>query len=373
MSTLPALFARTNTGKIQQWTVEFEGNRYRTSYGQTDGAIQTTNWTVCQPTNEGRANQRTSEQQAEFEANALWKKKKDSGYYESIKDVDVQAFVEPMLAKKFEDYQEQLTFPIYSQAKLDGLRCIAKKDGLFSRNGKRYYSVPHIEETLKPLFDANPTLILDGELYCDKFANDFNAICSLVKKTKPSASDIEASSAAIEYHVYDIVDTEHVFSERNSRYKEIITSLRSNVSKCPIVEVETTEINTKDQLDELYTQYLEKGYEGQMVRFNKKYETKRSKYLLKRKEFQDKEYVVLDIIEGEGNKQGVAGAMVFESERGIKFNSNIKGNREFLRDIWENKQEYIGKLATVKFFNLTPDNNLPRFPYVTSFRESFDM
>ena len=35
---------------------------------------------------------------------------------------------------------------------------------------------------MKPLFETNPDLIFDGELYADKFANDFNAICSLVKK-----------------------------------------------------------------------------------------------------------------------------------------------------------------------------------------------
>ena len=33
---LPMLFARTNTGAIQTWTIEAEGNKYRTHYGQLD-------------------------------------------------------------------------------------------------------------------------------------------------------------------------------------------------------------------------------------------------------------------------------------------------------------------------------------------------
>jgi DNA ligase-1 len=105
-----------------------------------------------------------------------------------------------------------------------------------------------------------------------------------------------------------------------------------------------------------------------MVRLNTKYENKRSKNLLKRKDFQDKEYTILNIIEGEGNKAGMAGAMVFENDLGIRFNSNIKGSREYLKELLKNKRELIGQEATVKFFNLTPDNNVPRFPYVISIR-----
>ena len=42
---------------------------------------------------------------------------------------------------------------------------------------------------------------------------------------------------------------------------------------------------------------------------------------------------------------------------------------ELLRDLYE----YIGKQATVKYFNLTPDDELPRFPYVTNIdRESYE-
>jgi hypothetical protein len=124
MKSLPILFARTKTGSIQQWSVELEDNKYRTIFGQVDGKIQTTKWTVCEVTNAGRANERKPEEQALFEAEALWKKKKDSGYFESINDIDVIKFVEPMLAKNFEEYSDKLKFPVYCQPKLDG--CLHK-------------------------------------------------------------------------------------------------------------------------------------------------------------------------------------------------------------------------------------------------------
>ncbi len=79
---LPMLFARTNTGAIQTWTIEVDGNKYRTHYGQLDGAIQITEWTLCVGKNTGKKNATSNEDQAVKEAKATWKKKKESGYFE---------------------------------------------------------------------------------------------------------------------------------------------------------------------------------------------------------------------------------------------------------------------------------------------------
>ena len=365
---LPILYARTQTGAIQQWSVYTEENKYQTVFGQIDGKLQTTNWTICQGTNMGRSNERSPEQQAEFEAEALWKKKKDSGYFENISDIDISKFVEPMLAKNFEDYKDKISFPVYCQPKLDGIRCVVTKDGMHSRNGKEFNSCPHIQEQIKDFFSKHPDVVLDGELYNHDLKHDFNKITSLVKKTKPTQTDLYETENLVEYWVYDVVFGDSIFSKRSSFIKEELTNKSKNIKVVPT----DTAVN-QNELDQHYTSYLDQGYEGQMVRLNKLYENKRSKSLLKRKEFQDREYTILNVIEGEGNKTGMAGAMVFENELGISFNSNIKGDRDYLKEIWANKQSCIGKAATVKFFNLTPDNKLPRFPYVIKVREDFDV
>ena len=365
MTTLPTLFARTNTGAIQQWSVESSDGSYRTTFGQVDGKLQTTNWTECHETNTGRSNQRTPEQQAQFESKALWKKKKDSGYFETIEEIDMPTFVEPMLAKNYEDYKDLIKFPIFSQPKLDGIRCILTKDGMFTRNGKRIESCPHIFKQLQTFFIDQPSLVFDGELYNHNLKHDFNKITSLVKKTKPTIEDIKESAELVQYWVYDIVDTTKTFKERNEWINfELFTKEYASIK--PVWAARPT---NSQELDTLYAEYIQHGFEGQMVRLDTKYENKRSKNLLKRKEFQDREYTILDVIEGEGNKAGMAGAMVFENELGISFNSNIKGSREYLKELWATKQELIGKEATVKFFNLTPDNQVPRFPYVISIRD----
>lgn len=361
---LPTLYARTNTGSVQQWTVEVSENSYRTIFGLVNGKLQTTNWTVCQETNSGRSNLRTSEQQANFEALALWKKKKDSGYFENIEHVDSSSLIEPMLAKNYENYKQELTFPLYSQPKLDGIRCIATKDGMFTRNGKTIVSCPHVNDQLRSLFIESPDLIFDGELYNHQLKHDFNKITSLVKKTKPSADDIKESEKLIEYWVYDICDNKKTFDQRIRKIESYFLSGNFNSIKA----VATAFPSDPLQLNELYSTYIENGFEGQMIRNNTKYENKRSKNLLKRKDFQDKEYVIIGVLEGEGNKAGMAGAFMLTNESGTKFNSNIKGSREYLIELWNDRINLIGKQATVKYFNLTP-GNIPRFPYVISIRD----
>ena len=358
---LPTLFSRTSTGAIQEWTAEVEGDKYRTIHGQIDGKKQTTEWTIAKPTNVGRSNERKGEAQAEFEARALWKKRSERGYYEDVNDIDKPPFIEPMLAQKYVDHRDKIVFPIWSQPKLDGIRCICTRQGMFSRNGKNIVSAPHIRRSLQNFFESFPDVILDGELYADKLANDFNKICSLVKKQKPTDKDIEESKYKIEYHIYDILDTGMKFSDRlawlweNMRHGGAIGLVRTQLAE------------NQKQLDDLYELYLSKNFEGQMIRVDAPYEQKRSKYLLKRKEFQDAEYRILEIGDGEGNRSGMAGFAILENKDGSTFRSNIKGTHEFLAELLQDKDSLVGQMATVQFFNLTPDG-VPRFPYIIAIR-----
>jgi DNA ligase-1 len=367
---LQTIYKKTKTGATQEWTIEIEGNKYRTHSGQVGGAITTNEWTVVYGKNTGKANGTTDEEQALKEAEAKRTKKLESGYFEDVNNIDTKQYFEPMLAAKWEDYKDKIQYPIYSQAKLDGIRCILTKDGMFSRNGKPIISAPHIFDSVKPLFETNPDLIFDGELYADKFANDFNKIVSLVKKTKPTADDLKESKELIEYHIYDLPSSNKNFIHR-AYDLAILFETRSELHPhCRIVE--TYKVPSEDVVTELYEKYVEEGYEGQMLRLDSKYENKRSKSLLKHKSFVDEEYQILDIVEGEGNRSGTAGYMVFNTGEGKRFKSNIKGTWEETAEMLKNKKELIGKQATIKYFNLTPDG-IPRFPFVINIdRNSYE-
>ena len=353
---LETIYKKTKTGATQEWTIEVVGNKYRTHSGQVDGAITTNEWTICYGKNEGKANGTTDNEQALKEAVAKRTKKLESGYFENIKHINKTQYFEPMLAAKWEDYKDKIQYPIYSQPKLDGIRCIVTKDGMFSRNGKPILSAPHIFDSVKPLFETNPDLILDGELYADKFANDFNKIVSLVKKTKPTDADLVESKKNIDYHIYDLPSVDDTFRVRYST----LCSLRLP-KECIVVK--THIVKSEDILMERYGEYVEAGYEGQMLRLDSKYENKRSKSLLKHKSFVDEEYIIKDICEGEGNRTGTAGYMVFETADGKPFKSNVKGTWDETAEMLKSKKELIGKQATIKYFNLTPDG-IPRFPFV---------
>ena len=357
---LKTLYSRSVKGKINEFVIEIEDDKYRTITGFTDGIKTTSQWTVCKA-----KSYCTAEEQALKEATAIHRKKKETGSFENIKDIDNEIHFEPMLAHKWEDQKDKIKFPVYSQPKLDGIRCIVKKDGMWSRNGKKIVSAPHIFDAIEHLFKADPNLIFDGELYADKFANDFNAICSLVKKTKPTWADLNEAKDKIQYHIYDLPSNDDTFVKR---YKKLTNM---SLPQCCIL-VKTEQLDNLNDVNAYYEDYMSAGYEGQMIRLDSKYENKRSKSLLKHKSFIDEEYIILDVEEGGGNKTGMVGSFVFKTKEGKTFNSSPKFNWEECIKMWNDRKNLIGKTVTVKYFNLTPDG-VPRFPYVIKIdRESYE-
>lgn len=362
MKEYPIIYKRTATGAIQQWQQEVEGGKYRTISGQVDGKLVTTDWVTCEGTNIGRANERTPEQQAVFEVEANYKLKLDKEYHKSIDTIDEVKVFLPMLAKDYKDHKHKLDFEkgVFVQPKLDGMRCIATAHGLFSRNGKPILSVPHIWEALEAYFEDSPYLVLDGELYNHEYKDDFNAIISAAKKTKPSAKDLEESAALIQYHVYDIPSYEGTFAERAGTLAALEDEYRW-LNGDSLRLVETHYCADEEAIDAAYGKFLERGYEGLMVRADAPYVNKRTDALLKRKEFIDKEFICTDIEPGNGDWAGKAKRAFFQLPGlDVTFKATPTGTMEFCEDLLKNKHLYIGQPATVRYFALTPDG-VPRF------------
>lgn len=365
MSNFPIMYKRNTNGSINQWQIFVDGDSFYTEEGQVGGVISRSKPTKCEPKNVGRANWTTAEEQAIAEAEAKIRKQKDKGYTEDINNVDSSVtYYKPMLAHKFAEHEAKVKYPIGAQVKLDGIRCVLRKDGGWTRNGKKHMCIPHIEEAYKPLFDKYPNMILDGELYNHDLHDDFNRLTSLIKKTKPTYDDLEDAEHLVKFYCYDApvignLNETNTFMERYKAMRELLKDM-------PYTEIVKTEIiNSKAELGAFHQKVLEQGYEGAIVRvINAPYENKRSKNLLKLKIFDDDEFIIEGIIEGKGNKTGMAGAVETHSKSGQYFTSNIKGPHSLLRQMWLNKQDYIGKKCTIRYFGLTPDKLIPRFPYV---------
>ncbi len=112
---LETIYKKTKTGAIQEWTIEVSDNKYRTHSGQVGGQITTNAWTIVYGKNEGKANGTTDNEQALKEAIAKRTKKLESGYFENIKHINKTQYFEPMLASKWEDSKDKITYPIFSQ------------------------------------------------------------------------------------------------------------------------------------------------------------------------------------------------------------------------------------------------------------------
>lgn len=361
----PTLYTVDSKGKTRTWRMEVDGDRYRSIAGLLDGEKVESGWTIAQPKNVGRANATTAEQQAELEVLAEYKKKRDRKYHDDLAEVAGAKFFAPMLAHEFKSLPPGRA---YSQPKLDEVRCIATATGLFSRQGKPFTAVPHIAEALAPLFAKHPMLVLDGELYQHELRDDFNQITSIVRKVKPSAEEIAIAAEKIQYHVYDLPSSEAEFETRAGELDMLLADFPHPALKL----VPTAIVEDAEELDTLYGQYLTEGYEGQMVRFNTLYEVgKRSKNLLKRKEFQSQEFPVSRIIEGVGNWAGYAKAVEFilpgdkRLANGDRPKAGIKGSQAFTRELLG---KATPKETTIRFFALTPDG-IPRFPIAVDFHE----
>lgn len=351
------IYKRDSLGNVRTWQFEVEGPMWRTIAGLADGQKVVSTFTQCTP-----KSQDTAEAQALFEAEAERRKKLERSYHERMEDLDTPNFFQPMLAQT---YKGGMPAPlVYCQPKLDGIRCIASGKGLFSRQGKRIFGVPHIEEALDPIFEVFPDLVLDGEFYNHDLRDDFNTITSVVRRQKLKPSDIELSRSTIQYHIYDVPDTTSLFSQRftpeaSYAFELILTSpfLRS---------VPTIVAASVEEIQANYERFVADGYEGQMIRIDGYYEQKRSNLLLKHKSFVTDEFKLVDIQEGLGNWSGYGKRIVCELPDGRTFGAGVKGNQAFTKSLLEQRNHYIGGEVSVRYFALTPDG-VPRFPVAVDF------
>jgi ATP-dependent DNA ligase len=365
------LYHKDSTGKIRIWGLEQDGKGYRTNSGIDGGQVVTSDWVVVEGKCLGQANATTATEQATKEILAKYKKQKESGYFENIKDVNNTTYFEPMLAHKYLEHKDKIDWSkgVCVSPKLDGVRCIMTSEGAFSRTGKPFVSFPHIVRELKPLFIQYHGLILDGEIYTHKLNKDFNKIISLAKKTKPTAEDLMESEKYLQYHVFDIPSDCRKFYLRYQELERLITAGVSYYGGKSIKLCVHQLIDRSESIEAYLQEYIIEGYEGIMINTPEGlYEHKRSQNLLKYKLFVDEEFEIADITEGIGNRSKMFGRAIMKNKNGEFFESNARGTEAFYIQLLRDRLKLKGKMATVRYQNLTPDG-VPRFPVIVAIRD----
>jgi DNA ligase-1 len=257
--------------------------------------------------------------------------------------------IKPMLAYKVDKKPVDWSEKVFVQPKLDGVRCIFTKDGAYSRTGKPFKNLAHLEEDLEDFFNNNPNSVLDGELYNHDLKHDFEKIISLVRKTKPTDQDRFEAGNLVQYHVYDTI-------AEGVNYEDRYNWLRINL---PIYKTMTlianTTVSSYDEAKMLHNVHLAQGYEGSMLRTNGFYEQKRSYNLQKFKDFSDDEATIIGYEAGKGKRTGTLGKFYMQDDEGNQFGCPPGKGYSYkdLAFMLENIHDYIGQRATFTYFQRT--------------------
>jgi len=361
---LPILYILTNNKKRfwEIWLSEESNNIYICrKYGIIGGKISIPNKKLVE-----------NKKKAITQINALWKKKKESGFQEQLNVIQMKSnVIKPMGAHKLDDHYHKIKYPAYVQRKLDGFRCLSHINTnnqviLYSKGMKEFVYLNHIKKEIlkiKTLLN-NENLYLDGELY--KFGLGLHDISSLVMKKYASKSN-EESMKQILYNIFDIFNINSLNTPFEERYKNLKKIFENNNFK--YLKLVTCEVvNSYEEIKKLDIQYLYEGYEGVIVR-NKDgiYKLNSKSYdVLRTKEFKKKEFEIIGAKMGTGTQNG---AIIWQ----LKCNNKsfwaipigtVKDRVQKYKEFINFPDKFIGKFARVKYLVMDSDGCITRNPIV---------
>jgi hypothetical protein len=337
-------------------------------------------------------------QQAELEYNSILNKYQDKGYkkldsltnkkFEELTPSEIDTLVptlkmdangnlKPMLAKSSTQCQNSVLDKVmYCSKKLNGVRCMMKwspelnKVITISRGGKDYNaSTTHLTAEVSDFLKKNPTYILDGELYhFGHYLQELSGIARL--------DHWEDRCNILQYWIYDIADGEKIFkNESKKKIEDRLTILEemqvlfANNPKIHILEHIRTE--SWDAIQKLHDRWVKEGFEGLVARKpDKVYEFgKRSSTMIKVKQYQEEEFEIIDYSEKLREEDF---CFIMQTKDGKVFEAKPIGDRQIKADYINNIDNIIGRMGTVKFFELSKDG-IPQQPIFQAVRMPEDM
>lgn len=281
---------------------------------------------------------RSMDEQVKLELTARARKKLDQGFKRTQAELGKHitnqlGLAAPMLATPIGRVNISLR-NCFAQPKLDGHRCLIGGEGAYSRRGKVIDTIPEILNSL----DIPDGAILDGELYYHGVP--LQTIASWAKRR-------QANTLKLRYHIYDIIIPGMPFVDRQEVLKEL------NYGKEHVTMVETVNFDNSRSPFDYCREYIDQGYEGAIIRpAQSLYDIgKRSKSLIKVKLRLDGEYMCVDV---EKSADGW-GILILKTPEGKYFRTSAPGDHTQKREALINKHNYIGRLVTCEYAELTKD------------------
>lgn len=195
---------------------------------------------------------------------------------------------------------EQVSYPVRVEPKLDGLRCIAVKQSgvvtMYTRNGSILETLPRIKSVLESA--AYDNLVLDGE----GIGSTWNDSASVIMSHKEKKDD-----SGITFNVFDSVllddwkeqSNDEKFDLRLNRTKKVVETINLVKDGSSVKHVDGKTVISETELLKFYVEMMNLGYEGIMLKdMNAPYKFKRSSSILKMKPTQTWEGVIVGCYNG---------------------------------------------------------------------------
>jgi DNA ligase-1 len=253
----------------------------------------------------------------------------------------------------------------YGSRKLDGVRCICRKEmntvTFFSRSGKEFLTLDNLANEISKI---GGDFILDGEIcMVDKDGNeDFQGIMKQIRKKNHQIDN--PKFFVFDYLTLEEFDNKVGTNPLTERLSNGHDHLPKNINSDMLAFLPQEQLTTEEQFTEMAKEAEEAGFEGIMVRKNIGYEGKRSHNLLKVKKFHDAEYTVLETINGnirwtENGKQierECLSSIIIE-HKGCRVSVGSGFSKEQREMYHSSPQDIIGKTVTVQYFEETENQN----------------
>ena len=262
--------------------------------------------------------------------------------------------------------------------KLNGNRGTYKDGKIISRQGLEFVGLEHIIEDIQKVFPED--VVVDGELRRknnDRKSDNENFTIG----TGILNSDSE-DKTSIEFIIFDyLTNIEFENGESDYTYKKRLGGLNYYRSKIEDLALENIRIvdvyysgnGTYSNIKEWLNYAVKNDKEGLMLNRDTTYKCNRNNGILKVKKFYTMDLEVIDLEEGSGRLKNTLGAIV------VKYKDNTvnvgSGFSDSLRkEIWSRKSDYIGRIAEVKYKEISKDKKSGKeslqFPVFISFREN---
>jgi hypothetical protein len=276
------------------------------------------------------------------------------------------------LADKF-DSNAKLPYPVATETKLDGLRItLVFTDGkgvAKTRSGKEYNEV--LEHILSSLGPVVKTGAADGEIMADwektgplstyggkRYKSPWGKTSAMLK-TGMSKGVFNPDRITPEMWVelrrdlkfwafdqmtLDVYDPAIALDNTpfHERRANLVATIEKTGDDSPIKLMEQIIVNNRQELDDAHTYFLQQEHEGSMIKLlDAPYFPDRTSAMLKRKELEFIDGVILEVLPGKGRNAKWAGSYRVRLQSGAETSCNIRGDAN-RKDHWDRRSELVG-------------------------------